>query len=549
MSERPRLGLDDEREIDLHSAWERIAARWWLPVFGLVAGAVLGVLLAVGGGNVFEAKTLLYLGQPFTPNGDLQIQSLATNPQTVSEVVRSQSVLEEAARASGMKVGQLRGKIATRAISSSGQTAREFSPLVEITVQASSAVKAERASESLSAAVLRGVSAYEQRKISLLQQQIAGDKVLLEQANESIAAALKRQAGLLGTGVPLAERILVLANVNTTLQFYERRTRNLGNDVAYDERLLSLAQQVESSRVIDKPTAVATTATTGRNGAVVGSLIGLLLGGLAAFLRASVATAERIGTGVISGGQWKAVCSTDKVMLAKRGVQVICAACNTPNEDGRKFCGQCGASLALSCPACGTPNAPGVKFCGECGNALVDGVVAAGAPAPAMRESAAAERRLVSVLFVDLVGFTAASEGRDAEDTRELLARYFDVARTADRAVRRHGGEVHRRRGHGRLGRARRAGGRRRAGRAGGPRPRDGVPELDPALRARAGRPHRRGRGDARRRGPGHGRGRPRQHRLADPVGRASPARCSSARRRSGRPRPRSPTRTPASTR
>ena len=115
MSERPRLGLDDEREIDLHSAWERIAARWWLPVFGLVAGAVLGVLLAVGGGNVFEAKTLLYLGQPFTPNGDLQIQSLATNPQTVSEVVRSESVLEEAARASGMKVGQLRGKIATRA--------------------------------------------------------------------------------------------------------------------------------------------------------------------------------------------------------------------------------------------------------------------------------------------------------------------------------------------------------------------------------------------------------------------------------------------------
>jgi hypothetical protein len=31
------------------------------------------------------------------------------------------------------------------------------------------------------------------------------------------------------------------------------------------------------------------------------------------------------------------VCSTDKVILAKRGVQVICASCNTPNEDGRKL--------------------------------------------------------------------------------------------------------------------------------------------------------------------------------------------------------------------
>ena len=50
-----------------------------------------------------------------------------------------------------------------------------------------------------------------------------------------------------------------------------------------------------------------------------------------------------------------------------------------------------------------------------------------------------AERRLVSVLFVDLVGFTTASEGRDAEETRELLSRYFDMARTL---VERYGGTI-----------------------------------------------------------------------------------------------------------
>lgn len=110
---------------------------------------------------------------------------------------------------------------------------------------------------------------------------------------------------------------------------------------------------------------------------------------------------------------------------------MICAACETTNEGGRKFCRQCGASLAAPCPSCGTPNAPDVNFCGECGTKLGDGGVAAAATAAAAaRGPAAAERRLVSVLFVDLVGFTAASEGRDAEDTRELLSRYFDVART-----------------------------------------------------------------------------------------------------------------------
>jgi class 3 adenylate cyclase len=50
-----------------------------------------------------------------------------------------------------------------------------------------------------------------------------------------------------------------------------------------------------------------------------------------------------------------------------------------------------------------------------------------------------AERRVVSVLFVDLVGFTTASEARDAEDTRELLTRYFEIARTT---ITRYGGIV-----------------------------------------------------------------------------------------------------------
>lgn len=276
------LDPDPERELDLRSALQPLARRWWLPVAGLVAGAVVGLLLSVGGGETFEAKTLLYLGQPFTPNGGSQIQSLATNPATVSEIVRSQSVLKEAARASGLKVRQLRGKIATRAITPSGQTAREFSPLIEVTVQANSAAKARRASELLATAVLGGVSPYVQRKISLLQQQSKDDKRLLKLANERIEAALTQQAGLSRLSPP--QRILVQANVNTTLQFFEARARNLHNDLMYLERLLSLAHQVESSRIIGQPTAVPTTATTPRNAAAIGALIGLLLGTLTAYL-------------------------------------------------------------------------------------------------------------------------------------------------------------------------------------------------------------------------------------------------------------------------
>src|SRR5439155_16464150 len=102
------------------------------------------------------------------------------------------------------------------------------------------------------------------------------------------------------------------------------------------------------------------------------------------------------------------------------------------NEAGRKFCKECGAALALLCGACGAANAPDSKFCGECGSALAPpaAAAAAGAAAPASPVTGAAtERRLVSVLFADLVGSTALAEKRDAEDMRELLSRYFDLAR------------------------------------------------------------------------------------------------------------------------
>jgi predicted ATPase/class 3 adenylate cyclase len=110
-----------------------------------------------------------------------------------------------------------------------------------------------------------------------------------------------------------------------------------------------------------------------------------------------------------------------------------CPACGTENPDGAKFCNACGAALALLCPSCGTGNSPGAKFCGECGTALTS------ASAGAAHEPPSAERRLVSVLFADLVGFTTFSESRDSEQVRELLSAYFDLSRTL---VGRYGGTV-----------------------------------------------------------------------------------------------------------
>jgi class 3 adenylate cyclase/tetratricopeptide (TPR) repeat protein len=115
---------------------------------------------------------------------------------------------------------------------------------------------------------------------------------------------------------------------------------------------------------------------------------------------------------------------------------VTCASCGAENRDDAKFCRDCGSALARTCPN-GHPVAADARFCDECGAALA-AREAISAAVPAGR-APQAERRLVSVLFADLVGFTTASEARDAEDTRELLTEYFETARAI---VERYGGVV-----------------------------------------------------------------------------------------------------------
>ena len=100
----------------------------------------------------------------------------------------------------------------------------------------------------------------------------------------------------------------------------------------------------------------------------------------------------------------------------------------------------------MACPSCRATVEPDSRFCGDCGAALEGRLDGAGevVGAPLAPGTQVAERRVCSVLFADLVGFTPFSESRDPEEVRELLSVYFDRAKTI---IVRYGGmrgEVHR---------------------------------------------------------------------------------------------------------
>ena len=79
-----------------------------------------------------------------------------------------------------------------------------------------------------------------------------------------------------------------------------------------------------------------------------------------------------------------------------------------------------------TCPSCGEQNPEGARFCNNCGS-------------PLAQAAAGEERKVVSVLFVDLVGFTAASESADPEDVRARLLPYHTMLK---REIERFGGTV-----------------------------------------------------------------------------------------------------------
>ncbi|SFI67339.1 adenylate/guanylate cyclase domain-containing protein [Bradyrhizobium sp. Gha] len=113
-----------------------------------------------------------------------------------------------------------------------------------------------------------------------------------------------------------------------------------------------------------------------------------------------------------------------------------CAGCEHENRDGRKFCASCGSALPELCGDCGFANEAAARFCGGCGRGLVE--INAGAKGTALAEPEG-DRRPVTVLFCDLVGYTRLSSVLDPEEVHALLERFFALV---DATVDRFGGTI-----------------------------------------------------------------------------------------------------------
>jgi Double zinc ribbon/Adenylate and Guanylate cyclase catalytic domain len=114
-----------------------------------------------------------------------------------------------------------------------------------------------------------------------------------------------------------------------------------------------------------------------------------------------------------------------------------CGKCGKDNREGRRFCAECGAALAVKCAQCGASNEPDEKFCGDCGAPLASGLDAAPptqAPEPGKTATGISmttetvageipdgERKTVTALFADIKGSTEMMAELDPEAARAII--------------------------------------------------------------------------------------------------------------------------------
>ncbi|HET7807373.1 MAG TPA: hypothetical protein VFK71_02680 [Gaiellaceae bacterium] len=274
--ERDLPELDAERDVDLHRHWDSVTTHWWLPVLGLVGGIVVGYLISLGGAQVYKAKATVYLGQPLSQGG-VQVQSQATNPSTVRQIVTAESTIQRVARDAGLRAGQLRGHVSTQAVT--GNISRlGQNPLVAITVTGHARRPVARAANDLARAVVfsDALAGYSKTKIENLQLQVDTEKAALAALNKNIKA--QQQALSNASGLSTTDR-LILGNQLSSLQQQLLTTTDL---LTTNQQQLALAKDVEAPQITTLAAATKTTARSRRNTVVVAALIGLLLGIVAA---------------------------------------------------------------------------------------------------------------------------------------------------------------------------------------------------------------------------------------------------------------------------
>ncbi len=265
----PDKGIDPEaeQEVDFARYGRMLARRWWLVAIGVVAGAVIGFLVSLGGTKVYSAQSTIYLGQPY--NGSTPIISWQTNPSAAGQIANSQKVVDAVAAQCKTTPETFHKGISVQKVASASSSSSKTSgaiqvnPLVTVTVQTAKGKVAACAANGLARAAVAGLGAYPRAQIVSYQKHVVSDTDAINAIN----------AAVVSPNVSGSDKLAL-----------QQALRSNQADLLTYSQLLLLAKQVELPQVTVLAAAHQVTAQSSHNTVIIAAIIGLILGIIAALL-------------------------------------------------------------------------------------------------------------------------------------------------------------------------------------------------------------------------------------------------------------------------
>jgi capsular polysaccharide biosynthesis protein len=285
------MSTDDATTIDVGAWFATLLRNWWVVLGLVVLGAVVGGVVTLASPKDYSATSSVYIGQTTDANGNA-MAGLNSNAKAATQLLSSQTVLNEAAKRTGMKVtaGRLRRETTVETPSSTVKTSTSVVNIVVITVTDTNKLRATAAANALAQVLVERISPGVTEKIALLQAQLDTGRKALAAATARTATAQAGLAAIAKGGGTAAEKAAMSASYIAVVQAAATEAAQEALDNQKTELMLFTAKLVEEPRLLheaavpDSPSGPSLTLNV-----AAGALAGLVIGIIVAFVRRRLA--------------------------------------------------------------------------------------------------------------------------------------------------------------------------------------------------------------------------------------------------------------------
>jgi O-antigen ligase len=250
---------------------------WWIVAVAAIVGAGLGIAATSGRTTMWKATATVYLGQPVGSNGQL-LNTIGAKAATGIDLATGDEAIREAADKAGVSRARVRDGLTVTAVQSPLASKLQTPPaIVKVVVADKSEAVAEQAAGAISTHLVDETSEYTKSRRESISAEVGRYEQQVDELTAARRSALDR--ALSASSGDQALFSVLASNISSNLS-------NAQADLASAKAELQTIDEIEMSRVIDKPAASKAKVASRTSSIVIAAFLGALVGAMIALLLA-----------------------------------------------------------------------------------------------------------------------------------------------------------------------------------------------------------------------------------------------------------------------